>query len=181
MNFRNTSNKWGWMAIAFHWITAITVVSLFTLGLWMVELSYYDDWYKTGPFIHKSIGVTLFFITVARIVWRSINQLPEELETHRELEKKAARIAHITLYIVIFSVMFSGYLISTADGRSVEVFNLFHIPAIIHGIEKQEDIAGVIHFALAIALISIALLHALAAIKHHVIDKDRTLKRMLGL
>ena len=76
--------------------------------------------------------------------------------------------------------MLTGYLISTADGRDVEVFNLFSIPATIYGIEKQEDIAGEIHLVLAVILVSISFVHALAAIKHHFFDKDRTLKRMIG-
>lgn len=146
----------------------------------MVDLTYYDEWYKTAPYIHKSIGMSLFLLSLARISWRSINITPDSLDTHSTFEKKAASFIHIMLYIVTFSVMISGYLISTADGRAVEVFNLFQIPAVLHGIEKQEDIAGVIHLALAILLISIASLHALAAIKHHLIEKDRTLYRMLG-
>ena len=77
--------------------------------------------------------------------------------------------------------MITGYLISTADGRALEVFNWFSIPATISGIEHQEDIAGDIHEILAFSLIAIVVLHAAGAIKHHVIDKDNTLKRMLGL
>ena len=146
----------------------------------MVELSYYDDWYKTAPFIHKSIGVSLFFLTIFRLVWRKINTTPDKLTTHTAFEKKSADIAHIALYAVIFCVMLSGYLISTADGRAVDVFNIFQVPAIIHGIDNQEDIAGIVHLSLAISLISIALLHAVAAIKHHFIDKDATLIRMLN-
>jgi cytochrome b561 len=88
---------------------------------------------------------------------------------------------HLLLYLVLFCVMLSGYLISTADGRAVEVFTLFEIPAIIYGMDGQEDIAGDIHFALAILLIGLVAVHAGAAIRHHFVDKDRTLKRMLGL
>ena len=172
--------QWGWLAIGFHWLTVIAVISLFSLGLWMVGLTYYDPWYKQGPFIHKSIGVLLFLLTLARLLWRYINITPVELNAHRVWEVYAARISHALLYILLFSVMLSGYFISTADGRAVEVFNLFSIPASIYGIEKQEDIAGEIHLALALVLISVSLIHALAAIKHHFIDKDSTLKRMIG-
>ena len=76
--------------------------------------------------------------------------------------------------------MFSGYLISTADGRGVSVFGLFEVPASLTGIPDQEDVAGVLHEWLAWGLIILAGLHALAAIKHHFIDRDATLSRMLG-
>lgn len=92
-----------------------------------------------------------------------------------------AGIVHFMLYLLLFMVMASGYLISTADGRGIGFWGLFEIPATLHGIEKQEDIAGIIHLILASTLIGIALLHAGAALKHHFIDRDSTLKRMLGL
>ena len=181
MKLFNQKNHYGWLSISIHWITAITVIALFILGLWMVELTYYDDWYKQAPFIHKSIGVSLFFLTLLRLLWRKLNSVPENLSTHSAVERSAAKFVHIALYVLLFSIMLSGYLISTADGRAIDVFNLLSIPATLYDIDKQEDIAGVIHLVLAIALISLVTVHAGAAIKHHFIDKDRTLKRMFGL
>jgi cytochrome b561 len=180
-HLRNTDDSWGWLAMAFHWITVITVMAMVVLGLWMTGLSYYDVWYKTAPALHKSIGVLLFLLTLARLAWRCSSPLPAAIASHSPFEKKAARRMHLLLYLVLFCVMLSGYLISTADGRAVEVFTLFEIPAIIYGMDGQEDIAGDIHFALAILLIGLVAVHAGAAIRHHFVDKDRTLKRMLGL
>jgi len=76
-------------------------------------------------------------------------------------------------------VMICGYLISTAKGHGIDVFGLFEVPALIAGGESQGDIAGMIHEYLAYALIGLAALHALGALKHHLIDKDRTLLRMI--
>jgi len=75
--------------------------------------------------------------------------------------------------------MISGYLISTAKGKPIDVFGLFELPATLHGLDGQEDIAGMVHEYLAYSLIALAVLHAAGAIKHHVIDKDKTLIRML--
>ena len=177
----NQQNHYGWISVGIHWLTALCVFGLFALGLWMVDLSYYDDWYKLAPFIHKSIGVILFLLTLFRLVWRHVTVKPDALPEHSSWEKKAARLTHGLLYVLLFCVMLSGYLISTADGRPVEVFSLFSVPAVLQGIDKQEDIAGVIHFVLALLMMSVVFIHALAAIKHHVVDKDRTLKRMLGI
>ena len=180
MKWRNSTQGWGLVSVSVHWLSAVTVISLFFLGLWMVDLNYYHSWYRTAPFIHKSIGVSLFLLTVFRLVWRLQNVVPKSLDTHTSLEKKAAAAAHIMIYVLLFAIMFSGYLISTADGRALEVFNLFNVPATIHGLDKQEDIAGEVHFLLASTLIVLVVIHALAALKHHLVDKDVTLKRMLG-
>lgn len=176
----NSSSQWGWVSISIHWLSALVVFGLFGLGLWMVELNYYHSWYRTAPFIHKSIGVSLFLLTVFRLIWRWYNVTPRPLQSHSKLEKNAAHLGHTLLYILLFALMFSGYLISTADGRPLEVFNLFELPAIIHGLERQEDVAGDVHRWLGWTLIALVAVHAAAAIKHHVYDKDVTLKRMLG-
>ena len=80
----------------------------------------------------------------------------------------------------MFFIIISGYFISTADGRGIEVFSLFEIPGFGSFIENQEDIAGEIHKWLAYTLIGLSLLHGFAALKHHFVDKDDTLNRMIG-
>ena len=82
--------------------------------------------------------------------------------------------------MLLFALMLSGYLITTADGQPVYVFDWFTVPATLT-LDHQEDIAGAIHEVLAWSVISLALLHAAAAFKHHLLDRDRTLTRMLGL
>lgn len=181
MHWRTTQDHWGWFSIIIHWLTAVTVFGMFGLGLWMVELDYYDSWYRKGPELHKSTGILLFILTLFRLVWRLIEGKPAPLPAHRPLERTLARFTHALLYLLLICVMLFGYLISTADGRAVEVFGWFAVPATLYGIDKQEDIAGAIHLWLAVILISLVAVHALAAIKHHVFDKDRTLKRMFGL
>ncbi|MCW8915714.1 MAG: cytochrome b [Magnetovibrio sp.] len=178
--WRNSDARWGRMAVGLHWGMAVVIVGLFGLGLWMTSLSYYDPWYKQGPNLHKSIGVVLFVVLVLRLMWRWLDNTPASLDNHANWERKAGHIVHGLLYGGLFAVMISGYLISTADGRAISVFGLFEIPATLSGVEKQEDIAGVIHLWLAVGLMSVAAGHALAALKHHFVDKDRTLRRMLG-
>ena len=178
---KSAPGTWGWISISLHWLVAIAVFCLFGLGLWMVDLTYYDAWYQSAPHVHKSIGVLLFFTMLFRLVWRQYRGTPPPLENHTWVERKLASIAHGALYLLLFAIMFSGYLISTADGRSIEVFNWFEVPALFSGFDNQEDLAGKIHLALAIVMISLAGLHATGALKHHFIDKDRTLKRMIGL
>lgn len=179
--WRNDERRFGLVALAFHWLTAVNVIALFALGLWMVELTYYDPWYQTGPNIHRSVGVLLFALVAVRLAWRFLNPPPPDDPGLSALERRAAHAAHWALYLLLFAVIVSGYLISSADGRAVEVFGWFGVPATLSGIEQQEDIAGDIHRWLAWILVGLAGIHALAALKHHFIDRDRTLRRMLGL
>jgi len=146
----------------------------------MVDLTYYHSWYKTAPELHKSIGIVFFSLMILRLIWRTKQITPNHLTSHSSVEQKAGKIIHSFLYLLIFVIMISGYLISTADGRGIEVFELMTIPAFGSIIENQEDIAGLVHKWLAYLLLALATLHALATLKHHFIDKDNTLNRIIG-
>lgn len=176
--WRNTPDAYGLVSIALHWLIAVGVLGLFALGLWMVELDYYNTWYYRAPALHKAIGVMLLGTMLLRLAWRYGNPLPRLSGT--ALQQALARMMHMVLYGVLFAVMASGYLVSTADGRPVEVFGFVSLPATISGIDRQEDIAGVFHKGLALLLIGLTAIHVLAALKHHLIDRDRTLLRMLS-
>lgn len=180
MQWRNSSKNYGLTSILMHWGVAVAVFGLFGLGLWMRELNYYSPWYRTAPDIHKSIGLILLAVMVLRLVWRWISPPPPAPATHSKRVRLASTAGHLALYAGLFVLMISGYLISTADGRPISVFGWFEVPALITGIPRQEDVAGAVHFYLAWAVVIFAGLHALAALKHHVIDRDPTLKRMFG-
>lgn len=175
---RDTADGYGFVSIWLHWLVAATVFGLFALGWWMVDLTYYDAWYKRAPDLHKSIGVLLFAMMLVRLLWRSWNPRVTPEPNTGPLAHRLAVGAHFLLYLLSFTVMISGYLISTADGHGVSVFDSFQVPALLSGLPQQADIAGRVHRWLAYALVGLAALHALAALKHHFIDRDRTLKKM---
>ncbi|MCU7932664.1 MAG: cytochrome b [Candidatus Thiodiazotropha sp. (ex Codakia rugifera)] len=181
MRLANDRENYGLIAMVLHWLVALVIFGLFGLGLWMRDLGYYDAWYQLGPWWHKGIGMLLFVVLVGRFIWRHFNQRPDHLPTHKPYERRVGLLVHSLLYLLMFAVMISGYLISTADGRPLEVFDWFSIPATISGIDGQEDIAGKVHLYLAWSIIVLSALHTLAALKHHFLDHDRTLKRMLGI
>ena len=180
MQFKNNTTRFGFISMALHWLVPLPVFALFALGWWMTELDYYDTWYKLGPWWHKSIGVLLFLVVIFRLCWRFFTVQPKALSSHKPWEIKIAHAVHLFLYLLLLLTMFSGYLISTADNRPIEVFGWFSVPATITSITDQEDIAGQVHLIVASILIGLALLHASAALKHHFIDRDRSLMRMLG-
>lgn len=161
-----------------HWTTALAVVAMFVVGLWMVDLNYYSNWYKTAPHWHKSVGVLLAALTIFRLIWRAMKPTPAIEGT--PFERKAAHAAHHLIYVLLFVIFISGYLISTSDGRPIDVFNWFSIPALGELFANQSDIAGTVHYYSAITLIVLAVLHAAAACKHHFINNDNTLRKMIG-
>ena len=177
MQWRNTISGYGVVAIAAHWLVAVAVIGLFALGWWMVDLTYYDPWYRQAPSIHKAVGILLFLLLVGRLAWRWGNPRPRPLG--RPVERRLAGLVHGLFYLLLFVLMMAGYLISTADGSPIDVFGLFAVPATLSDLPNQEDIAGDIHRWLAWTVIGLTALHTAAALKHHVIDRDRTLRRML--
>jgi len=88
-------------------------------------------------------------------------------------------LAHSAIYLLLLLIMFSGYLISTADSRGIWVFEWFELPGFGSFIDDQADIAGLVHQYAAYSLIVLVVVHALGALKHHFIDKDSTLLRMV--
>lgn len=181
MVWRNTQNEYGWVSIVLHWGVAVAIIGLFALGLWMTGLTYADSWYYRAPDIHQSIGMLLLGVVVFRLVWR-IATITPRFEPNMPLwERGAALGAHWLMYLLMAGVLLSGYMIPTADGEPVSVFGWFEVPALLTVHPRQEDYAGAVHYWGSWVLMAIAALHTAAALKHHFINRDRTLLKMLGV
>ena len=177
MHWTNSEKHYGLVTITLHWFTAAVMIGLFALGLWMVELTYYDKWYNAAPALHKSVGILLFFVMLFRYIWRQMNPSPTPIGS--PLEQRLAGLVHGLQYLLLFATLVAGYLISTADGKGIMVFDWFMVPATLSGYENQEDIAGEIHLWLAWLLILVSSGHTLAALKDHFLNRVATLRRML--
>ena len=181
MNIKNTQNSFGFVGKSLHWIMAILLIGLFAVGTYMTDLDYYDSLYHTLPWWHKSIGLLVIGLLVFRFVWKLTNPAPKPLESHKKWEVFLAHVIQKLFYILIFLIGVTGYFISTAKGKGIEFFTFFEVPSITKSIEEDlADLIGDTHEVLATILIALAVLHALAALKHHFIDKDETLKRMIN-
>lgn len=176
----STKERYGLVAILLHWTMAVMVIGLFFLGEYMVELNYAHPWYHRAPHLHESFGLVLFFLLIIRTVWTIATVNPEPVPMP-VWERWAASVVKRLFYLLLFGIVISGYLIPTADGKSIALFNWLEVPATISGIDHQEDIAGEVHHLLTHIVMALAALHALAALKHHLLDKDPTLLRMLGI
>lgn len=174
---KNDPARYGLISIVLHWLMALLIVGLYFLGDYMVDLDYYHPWYLKASDLHRSLGMLVAALLVLRLVWRRLNPRPraEGLPWERHI----AAWMHGLLYVMTGVAAVSGYLISTGDGQGVQVFGLFEVPALNDGFDNQEDYAGLVHEFSTDALLLLALLHGLAALKHHFFDRDRTLRRML--
>ena len=175
---KNEVKNYNLVARLIHWSSAFVVIGIKPVGLWMIDLSYYSEWYRTAPHWHKSVGLLLAAITLFRFVWKFVTTSPKV--EGKAYEIVAAKLAHLAMYALLILLFVSGYLISTEDGRGIDVFTWFTVPSLGALFEGQADLAGQIHFYVAWALILLAAVHAMAAVKHHIIDKDNTLRKMIG-
>lgn len=177
MNIQNTQQNYGLVTRVLHWGMALAIFAMFALGLWMRTLDYYSPWYKTGPDIHKSMGIILLITLSVRVIWRLVNVRPDDsyLPT---MERALSHLVHWAFYLLLLAQMVAGYLISTVDGRAISVFDWFAVPSLYEQ-KGLEDTVGDIHEWMAYGLMALVALHVAAALKHHFIDGDVTLKRML--
>ncbi len=180
MKLLNSLSGYGLLTILLHWLMAVMIISLFFLGDYMVELNYYDTWYHTAPWWHKSVGLNLFLLLTFRIILKMSSISPTPLISYQIWEAKLAKLTHLSFYLLLLTICISGYFIGTAKGVGIEMFSGVYIPAIAKLSEIQVDLAGDIHRISANTLMLLLLLHVSAAIKHHFIDGDVTLMRMLG-
>ena len=178
---KNTDRQFGWVAITMHWLIAVCVIGLYFLGEYMMDLTYYDSFYTIAPKIHEALGISIFLLMVFRLIWTLTNTHPTPPATNSRFINLASKLAHIALYIMTFVILISGLLISFAGGQGLEIFDLFIIPGPNELFENQATQAGEIHHLVASGLMALVVLHTLAALKHHFIDKDTTLSNMLGI
>ena len=177
--FLNSRDQYGWISIVLHWALAIVLIAMYFVGDYMVGLDYYDTWYHRLPLIHKEVGVTIGALMIVRLLWNAFQVSPIHLGKHGAVAKLMAKAAHYFLYGLVFMLVVSGYLISTAKGQGIDVFGLFELPAFLPDDKDRGELAGWLHEWIGLGFIVLVALHAFAAVLHHFVFKDQTLKRML--
>lgn len=161
-----------------HWLSAVTIVALFALGLWMMSLDYSHLWYQKAPEWHVAVGFFLVMLTLLRLLYRIFLPMPKALPGPR-WQIVVATTVHWLFYGLLLAMLVTGYLIVTAKGEPLIIFNWFALPSLVTGIDNLEDTMGDLHEWFAYVIIGLSVLHSGAALKHHFIDRDGTLKRMI--
>ena len=177
--WRSGRDHYGLVAIGFHWSIAIVFTGLVGLGAWMVGLTYYDPWYNDSLALHKAIGIVVLALALAKFGWKLVDRKPGYGPEVRAYERAGATATHWMLGALLVVLPVTGYLISTSEGAGIDMFGLFEVPAFFDVTAGTRDLAIDLHYYLAYGGIALVGIHAIAAVKHTVIDKGSTLIRML--
>ncbi|HXD39716.1 MAG TPA: cytochrome b [Ramlibacter sp.] len=170
------------MAVALHWLMAIVLTVLVVLGLYMVSLP--DVGFDTRKIVlilyHKQLGMFALALALLRLGWRVGHALPALVETLPEWQQVAARLVHLCLYALMLALPVTGWLMSSAAGFTVSLLDLFDLPDLVPKDDFLFQAFVQAHRWSGYALIALTLLHAGAALTHHFVNRDETLKKMLS-
>ncbi len=172
------SDRYTRTAITLHWLIVLLIFVAFPLGLYMHEL-------PLSPFklrlynYHKWIGITVLMLAVIRLSWRITHRPPAMPDTMPRWEKLAAESVHYLLYALIFIIPFSGWLMSSAKGFHVVWLGVLPLPDLVDKNKELGDLLKEVHEILNFLMFGTVLAHIGAALKHHFIDRDDILMRML--
>lgn len=179
MSLRNSVLNYGSLAKFFHWAVALLIFVMLGLGLYMTGLDPSPFMFSTYTW-HKSLGLVVLLLAVLRLGWRLYSKPPRFLRDQmKSWEIKLAHITHFLLYICMFAMPLSGWLMISADHNPDPTIFGFEIPALISPNPDLLPVFHSVHFLTAWGLIALILLHGAGALKHHFINKDRSLIRML--
>ncbi len=178
MPIRNTNYSYGSLSKFFHWLCATMVIILLVVGFFMHDFS--DIFRGTAYNLHKSSGILLMVIMLLRAIWMLTNPKPTMPSNTPAWEVFFAYLVHYAFYVLLIIMPLSGWLMSCAYGYPPNFFGLFMIP--FPGITKNVAFAEImhsVHLIVAWCLVCLVSIHVLAALKHHFINKDNLLLRML--
>ena len=173
-------NRYSTVSLAFHWGLALMVLAQVLLitaheateGPISLELVH----------VHKALGLSVLVLTLARIGWRLANPALPIPPGTPAWQKIAARVTHVGFYVLLIAIPLLGWAASSAGGRDILWFGLFNWPLL--PVERSRDLAGTLmdlHEAGVKVLYVLLALHVLAALKHHFVDRDNVLHRMIPL
>ena len=165
-------------AIGLHWIVVILIVAAWAVGLTMVDLPLSPQKLKLYSW-HKWIGVSIFLLTLARLAWRAAHQPPTLSHSIPAWQIRAAAVSHALLYALLFAIPLSGWLFSSASGVPVVYLGLVQLPDLVGRDKALAGLLKQVHVVLNWTLFVIACIHVTAALKHHLVDRDDVLARML--
>lgn len=163
-------------AMALHWLLALAILGAFALGLYVADLSPSPERLQLITW-HKWAGITILALSGLRLLWRLAHRPPADAPMPA-WQLRSAQVMHAALYVLFFAVPLAGWAYSSAAGHPIVWFGVLPLPdfvpvdkALAHDIKE-------LHEALAWALVVIAAVHIVAALKHQFIDRDGLIDRM---
>ena len=178
MNSVRMNSAYTGIAKLFHWLLALMIVISFGVGLYMVDQPFSPQRLKLYNW-HKWAGVTILALSALRLLWRLYKPAPALPATMPAWQKMASDLVHIFLYILFFAVPLTGWAYSSAAGFSIVWFGVLPLPDLVSKNRELAEFLKPFHWIAAYSLAAMVLIHIAAALKHHFIERDDVLKRML--
>lgn len=177
----NTRRNWGAIAKLFHWLIAFLILTNLGLGYWADSLDISPT--KVEAFYwHKTIGLTVLWLAGLRLLWRFTNPTPRMPPEMAGWERALAHASHLLLYLLMVAMPLSGWVIHSTANFPLDLYGVLAVPDIVPaGIDEAwaEQWAKTAHYWMFIAICVLVAIHALGALKHHFLNGDKVLLRML--
>jgi cytochrome b561 len=165
-------------AIFLHWLSAFLIFAAFPLGLYMHELPLSPSKLQLYSY-HKWLGVTILLLVAVRLAWRAGHTPPPLPASIPLWQQRAAHTLHGLLYVLLLAIPLSGWLMSSAKGFQTVYLGVLPLPDLIGKDKALGELLTEIHETLNFALLALVIAHVGAALKHHFIDRDDILARMM--
>jgi cytochrome b561 len=177
----NSGRRYGAVAILLHWGMAALLIGLIALGIYMVRLPDvgFDKEKITLILVHKALGMIALGILGLRVLWRIANALPHFVDGLPDWQRVSAIFVHLWMYALMFALPVTGWLMSSAGGYPTPVFGWFDVPDVIPRNEALFQTLIDVHRWLGYAFGVLVVMHSAAALRHHFVRKDDTLRKML--
>ncbi len=170
------------VAIALHWLLALVIVGMFAVGVYMTDLPFSPQRLKLYNW-HKWAGISFLALTVLRLLWRATHRppaLPAAITNAMpSWQMRAYHATHHLLYVLFFAVPLAGWAYSSAAGFPIVLFGQIPLPDLVGADKALAELIKPLHEWSALALMGLAALHVAAALKHHWVDRDGLLLRMM--
>lgn len=170
--------RYSGVAIGLHWLIGLMILISFGVGLTMVDMSLSPLKLRLFSW-HKWAGVTIFMLVLIRCVWRITHAAPALPADMPRWQRITAEASHFALYTLMIAIPLSGWLMSSAKGFQTVYFGVLPIPDLLQKSKELGETLALVHQVLNFSMAGIVIVHAAAALKHHFIDKDDILRRML--
>ena len=186
MHLKNTPTRYGAVGQTLHWVIVALVITQYVLASLAEQAGAAKAAHPAAALVqfqwlarHKSVGLTIFALAIVRLVWRAFSPPPSLPVTMPHWQVVAAKFSHYTFYVLLFAMPLTGLVMSAAANYPVSYFGWFTLPDLVAPDEGLRDLMEKVHWTLFYILVALASLHVAAALKHHFIDRDDVLRRML--
>ena len=175
---KNDNQHYSFISRSLHWLIASAMIILIAVGWYMTGLSNENIWYYRALDFHQVLGLCVLLLFFVKITWLFVSPNPGFIASVAQWQRYIARTVHTFFVIAMAVIPLTGYVFATSVGDPIPVYNLFEIPGVLTLSKQASEWVIDIHAYSAYTCAALAVLHILVALKHHFVDRDKTLLRM---